>query len=172
MERNIAQIALFAAMIAALGLVPQITLGFGVPITAQTLGVMLAGAVLLLLTGRSLDALTLGSDAARSLGVDLRRLQALVIAGTGLAVGAGVAVTGVIGFVGLVVPHLCRLLVGVDHRWLLPFSALAGAALLVGSDILGRILARPSELDVGIVAAFIGAPFFIWIVRHARVKEL
>ena len=86
--------------------------------------------------------------------------------------GATTAICGPIGFVGLVVPHLCRLLIGVDHRWLLPFSALAGAILLILADVLGRIVARPSEMDVGIVTAFLGAPGFIWIVRKRRVRDL
>jgi iron complex transport system permease protein len=71
-----------------------------------------------------------------------------------------------------VIPHLCRLLVGVDHRWLLPFSALTGAALLTVSDIVGRIIARPEEIDVGIITALVGAPFFIYIVRRQKVREL
>ena len=87
-------------------------------------------------------------------------------------VGATSAMLGLIGFVGLVVPHLCRLLIGVDHRWLLPFSAITGAVLLVTSDIIGRVIARPTEIDVGIITAFLGAPFFIYIVRRQRVREL
>jgi iron complex transport system permease protein len=79
---------------------------------------------------------------------------------------------GAIGFVGLVVPHLCRALVGVDYRWVLPFSALVGACLLIGADVVGRIVARPSEVDVSIVTAFIGAPVFIWIVRRQKLREL
>jgi iron complex transport system permease protein len=82
------------------------------------------------------------------------------------------AVAGPIGFVGLVVPHACRLLVGVDHRWLLPFSALTGAALLTFADVAGRVVARPSDIEVGIVTALIGAPFFIHIVRRQKVREL
>jgi len=74
--------------------------------------------------------------------------------------------------VGLVVPHLCRLLVGVDHRWLLPFSALTGACLLTATDVLGRIVARPAEIDVGIITALVGAPVFIAIVRRQKVREL
>lgn len=123
-------------------------------------------------SARKLNSLALGDDMAAGLGERVAVVRAVASLGAILLCGATTAICGPIGFVGLVVPHLCRLLVGVDHRWLLPFSALAGAALLIGSDILGRILARPSELDVGIVTAFIGAPFFIWIVRHARVKEL
>ena len=86
--------------------------------------------------------------------------------------GAATAVAGPIGFVGLVIPHLCRLLVGVDYRWLLPFSALGGAALITLSDIVGRVIARPEEIDVGIITAVVGAPFFIIIVRRQRVREL
>jgi iron complex transport system permease protein len=86
--------------------------------------------------------------------------------------GATTAICGPIGFIGLIVPHLCRVLVGVDHRWLLPFSALSGACLLLTADVVGRIIARPAELDVGIVTALVGAPFFIWIVRRQRVREL
>jgi iron complex transport system permease protein len=89
-----------------------------------------------------------------------------------LLCGATTALCGPIGFVGLVVPHACRLLVGPDHRWLLPFSALGGAALLTASDIAGRIAARPSELDVGIVTALIGGPFFMSIVRRQKVRDL
>ncbi|KTR73581.1 hypothetical protein SA14R_09980 [Rothia kristinae] len=87
--------------------------------------------------------------------------------------GAATAIAGPIGFVGLVIPHACRLLIGTDHRWLLPFSALAGAGLLLASDIIGRVVSPGSEeIQVGIITAIIGAPFFIWIVRRQRVREL
>lgn len=86
--------------------------------------------------------------------------------------GASTAVTGPIAFVGLLVPHACRLIVGVDHRWLLPFSAITGAALLTGADVLGRIIARPAEIDVAILTSLIGAPFFIYIVRRQKVGTL
>jgi iron complex transport system permease protein len=81
-------------------------------------------------------------------------------------------VAGPIAFVGLVIPHLCRLLVGTDHRWLLPFSAIAGAGLLVLADVIGRVIVRPEEIEVGIVTALLGAPFFIWIVRRQKVRAL
>lgn len=132
---------------------------------------MLAGAVLLLRTGRGLDALTLGSDAARSLGIDLRRLQALVIAGTGLAVGAGVAVTGVIGFVGLVVPHLLRPLVGARPSALLVPSALGGAALVLGADTLCRLAPGAGEVRLGVAMALIGAPFFLALLLGERGRS-
>src|SRR5699024_7839188 len=86
--------------------------------------------------------------------------------------GAVTAVTGPIAFVGLVVPHLCRLLAGPDHRWLLPLSALGGGILLTAAAILGRVVARPEEVDVGILVAIVGAPFFIAIVRRQRMREL
>ena len=94
------------------------------------------------------------------------------LAGAVVLVGAATAVAGPIAFVGLVIPHVCRLLVGTDHRWLVPFSALAGAILLVGADVVGRIITRPAEVEVGILTALIGAPFFIWIVRRQKVREL
>lgn len=98
--------------------------------------------------------------------------RAVAALGAVLLCGAATAVAGPIGFVGLVVPHTCRLLVGVDHRWLLPLSAVLGAILLTAADVVGRIVARPSEIDVGIVTALIGAPFFIYIVRRQKVRAL
>ena len=98
--------------------------------------------------------------------------RAFAALGAVLLCGAATAVAGPIGFVGFVIPHLCRLLVGADYRWLLPFSALGGAALVTLSDIVGRIIARPEEIDVGIITAVVGAPFFIYIVRRQRVREL
>ncbi|MCZ0961351.1 iron ABC transporter permease [Paracoccus sp. EF6] len=130
------------------------------------------GFVISLASARRLNSLALGDETAAGLGERVAVARGLASLGAILLCGATTAICGPIGFVGLIVPHLCRLLVGVDHRWLLPFSALAGACLLIGSDIAGRILARPSELDVGIVTAFIGAPFFIWIVRRTRVRAL
>ena len=121
---------------------------------------------------RELDWLARGDAWAATLGVPVGRRRRAVLLASALATGAAVATAGAIGFVGLVVPHACRLIVGVDHRWLLPFSAVLGAALLTGADVLGRIIARPSEIDVGIITALIGAPFFIYIVRRRKVREL
>lgn len=131
-----------------------------------------AGLGLSLLSARSLNLLALGDDAAAGLGARVAWARAAAALGAVLLCGASTAICGPIGFVGLVVPHLCRLLVGVDHRWLLPFSALAGGILLILADVTGRIIARPSEMEVGIVTAFIGAPVFIWIVRQRRVRDL
>ncbi|PWE54800.1 iron ABC transporter permease [Metarhizobium album] len=130
------------------------------------------GFAISLLSARKLNSLALGDELAAGLGERVAFARASASFGAILLCGATTAVCGPIGFLGLVVPHLCRLLVGVDHRWLLPLSALGGACLLLAADILGRIIARPAELDVGIVTAFLGAPFFIWIVRRQRVREL
>jgi iron complex transport system permease protein len=130
------------------------------------------GLVISLLSARGLNSLALGDELAAGLGERVALARGVAALGSVLLCGAATAVAGPIWFVGLVVPHLCRLLVGVDHRWLLPFSALAGASLLVASDVIGRIVARPSELDVGIITALVGAPFFIAVVRRQRVREL
>lgn len=133
---------------------------------------LVAGFAISLLSARRLNSLALGDELAAGLGENVAVARAVASFGAILLCGAATAICGPIGFVGLVVPHLCRLLVGVDNRWLLPFSALGGACLLLAADIVGRIVARPSELDVGIVTALVGAPFFIWIVRRQRVREL
>jgi iron complex transport system permease protein len=114
----------------------------------------------------SLNLLLLGEVEARHLGVDVERLKRRVVLLAALGVGAAVAVSGVIGFVGLVVPHLIRLAAGPDHRIVLPGSIVLGAALLVGADLLARTLVVPAELPIGIVTAFAGAPFFLWLLRR------
>lgn len=127
-----------------------------------------AGALALALTPRSLDALALGEDAARSLGVRLGRLQALVVLGTGLGVGASVAVTGVVGFVGLVVPHLLRPVFGYRPSALLLPSALGGAALVLVADSLCRLAPGVGEVRLGVAMALIGAPFFLTLLVRGR----
>lgn len=133
---------------------------------------LLAGFLLCLLSARRLNALALGDELAAGLGERVALARGMATLGAVVLCGATTAICGPIGFVGLVVPHACRLLVGVDHRWLLPFSAVGGAILLTASDILGRIAARPSELEVGVVTALIGAPVFIFIVRRQKVRDL
>ncbi len=129
----------------------------------------LGGLMVLRFAGRSLDALTLGESAARSLGVDPRRLQWLMIAGTGLTVGAGVAVAGIIGFVGLIVPHLVRPLTDRRPSSLLLPSALAGALLLLVADVACRVLPlKGGELRLGIALSLIGAPFFLHLLLRMR----
>jgi iron complex transport system permease protein len=122
------------------------------------------GLLLLAGTGRALDALSLGEPAARSLGIDPARTRWLVIGGAGLGVGAAVAATGVIGFVGLVVPHLLRPLAGERPSQLILPSALGGAALLLVADAMVRLGPGASELKLGIAMALIGAPFFLWLL--------
>ncbi|GAA1695533.1 iron ABC transporter permease [Microbacterium sediminicola] len=134
--------------------------------------VLLVGAVIVIALARAMNSLALGDDLATALGQHAGRTRAVSAAGAVILCGAATAVAGPIAFVGLVIPHLCRLLVGTDHRWLLPFSALAGAALLVAADVIGRIVARPDEIEVGILTAVVGAPVFIWIVRRQKVREL
>jgi iron complex transport system permease protein len=129
---------------------------------------ILLGALLLLLTARSLDALTLGEDVAASTGVDLGRARFLAALGTAFGVGAATAVTGAIGFVGLVVPHLLRPLVGGSPSRLLPASALGGAALLTAADLVVRLVLPGRDLKLGVVTALIGVPFFLWLLVKAR----
>lgn len=134
--------------------------------------VLAAGALLCFIAARGMNSLALGDDMAAGLGENVVRTRAITALGAVVLAGAATAIAGPIGFVGLVVPHVCRLIVGTDHRWLLPFSALVGAGLVVAGDTLGRVIARPDEIQVGIVTAVIGAPFFIWIVRRQKVREL
>jgi iron complex transport system permease protein len=131
---------------------------------------MLAGMALLLLLGRALDALTLGEDAARSLGIDLDRARLAVVAGTALTVGAATAVTGIIGFVGLLVPHVLRPLTGHRPGLLLPASMLGGATFLLVADTGLRLLQPWLELRIGVLTALIGAPFFVWLVIKTRAE--
>lgn len=133
---------------------------------------LLAGVLLAVISASKLNTLALGDELAVGLGENVALSRSCAGAAAILLCGATTAVCGPIGFVGLVVPHLCRLLIGVDHRWLLPLSALSGASLLLLADVMGRWIARPSELAVGVVTAIIGAPFFIWVVRRQRVREL
>ncbi len=129
---------------------------------------MAAGIVLLLSAGRALDALSMGEDAARSLGFHLGGVRFRVIAGATLAVGAGVAVSGSIGFVGLVVPHILRPLVGYQPARLLPASALGGAILLLLADMGLRLASDTVSLKLGVVTALVGAPFFLHLVLKTR----
>ncbi|MEF8818578.1 MAG: vitamin B12 ABC transporter permease BtuC [Haloferacaceae archaeon] len=123
--------------------------------------------LLLLPFARDLNALLLGEADARSVGVEVERTRKLLLAAASVVTAAAVAVAGVIGFVGLIVPHVMRLLVGPDHRILLPTSALAGAAFLVAADTVAR--AGAAELPVGIVTAAVGAPFFLYLLRSREV---
>jgi iron complex transport system permease protein len=131
---------------------------------------VLAGAVLLFLTPRALDALSLGEAQARSLGVDLRRLYVLCVLGTALAVGASTAVTGAIGFIGLVAPHLVRRVVGYQPSRVLVPATLAGALLLLGADIATRLIRFGPEMKLGVFTSLLGTPFFFWLVIRLRER--
>jgi iron complex transport system permease protein len=133
-----------------------------------TLPAILVGATLIATTGRSLDALTLGEQAARSMGVDVRRLQWLIVLGVGLCVGGSVAAAGIIGFVGLMVPHLVRPLVGGRPSAILLPSALGGALLLTLGDTLVRIAPSVSELRLGVAMSMLGGPFFLVMLFRMR----
>lgn len=132
---------------------------------------IIAGSVLMLAQGRWLDALSLGEDVAINLGVAPARLRIAVIAGSTLIVGAATAVAGIIGFVGLVVPHLLRPLVAHVPSRLLPASLLGGAALLLAADLAVRLISPAGDLRLGVVTALIGTPFFLWLVLRTR-REL
>ncbi len=134
--------------------------------TAVALAVpfILVGCVLLSMTGRALDALSLGEVQAESLGINLARVRGLALVGTALAVGASTAVTGAIGFVGLVAPHLVRPMMGYQPRRLLWPSALAGALLLLAADVATRLIRIGPEVKVGVFTSLVGVPFFFWLV--------
>ncbi len=135
--------------------------GLALPFTL----VLLAGALWI---ARGLDALALGEAEAFHTGINVERIKRIAIVIVAAGVGAAVAVSGVIGFVGLVVPHLLRLSAGPSHKTLIIGSALLGAGLLTASDIFARTIATPAELPIGVVTAFIGAPFFIWLLRRNK----
>ncbi|WP_241238349.1 FecCD family ABC transporter permease [Nocardioides pantholopis] len=126
------------------------------------------GLVLALAAGRVLNALALGDDVARGLGQDVTRGRLLVVAAVVLLCGSAVSLVGPIAFVGLVVPHLARAVVGPDYRWLVPLSALAGPVLLLAADLVGRLVVRPAELEAGLVVAVVGAPVLLVLVRRSR----
>lgn len=132
---------------------------------------IVAGMALLLRQGSALDALTLGTDVAANLGIDAGRLRFAVVAGTTLAVGAATAVAGTIAFVGLIVPHVLRPLVGHVPSRLLPASLVGGAVLLLAADLILRLVTPAGELRLGVVTALIGTPFFVWLVARTR-REL
>jgi iron complex transport system permease protein len=130
------------------------------------------GIVLALVLSKALNALALGDDTARALGASVGRTRIAGALAITLLCGAATAAAGPIVFVGLTIPHVARAIVGPDQRWLLPYSALLGPVLLLGADVIGRVVARPGELEVGIVTAVIGAPVFIALVRRRKIAQL
>ena len=146
--------------------------GRSLDVAGQVWPFIVAAAATALLLGRLLNALSLGDDVARSLGIRLAGARALVGVSAIVLAGAATAAAGPIVFVGLTIPHLVRAITGPDYRWILPYSAVLAPVLLLGSDIVGRIVARPAELQVGIVTALIGGPFFVALVRRRKLAEL
>jgi iron complex transport system permease protein len=135
-----------------LTVLPYITIGLGT----------------LLLNGHALNLLQFGDDQAQQLGLPLTRTRTLILVAASLATAAAVSFSGIIGFIGLIVPHVMRLWFGADYRRLLPLSLIGGAAALLLSDVLARVIIAPQELQVGIVTALFGAPFFLWVLRRAK----
>ncbi|HDG1699881.1 TPA: iron ABC transporter permease [Kluyvera ascorbata] len=116
----------------------------------------------------TLNLLQLGDEEAHYLGVNVKQKRQLLLLLSSLLVGAAVSVSGVIGFIGLVIPHLIRMTIGADHRWLLPCSTLAGACLLLVADTLARTLVQPAEMPVGLLTSLIGGPYFLWLILRTR----
>jgi iron complex transport system permease protein len=119
---------------------------------------------------RALNSFLMGESVSYQSGFNVKQLKRVTIALTALAVGAAVSVSGLIGFVGLVAPHLVRLILGPDHRWVIPGSALMGGMLVLVSDILARTLLSPAELPIGILMSAIGGPFFLWLLMQHRSR--
>ena len=138
----------------------------------QVLPFLAVGTVLALLLARPLNALAMGDDTARALGANLNRTRALAMLAATLLCGAATAACGPIVFVGLMVPHAVRSFTGPDLRWIMPYAAVLSPVLLLGADVVGRIVARPAEVQVGVVTAIIGGPVFILLVRRRRTAQL
>lgn len=146
--------------------------GRGFDVILPALVPMAVGTLLALALGPTLNVLGLGAEAAQGLGVHVLRANAVGLVATALLAGATTAAAGPIGFVGLVVPHVVRALTGPDYRWVTPYAGLAGACLLLSADVFGRVVMRPGELQAGIVIALVGAPAFVWLVRHREAVRL
>ncbi len=146
--------------------------GRGMDVFWEVLPFMVAGLVLAGLSASTLNLLQLGDDVAVSLGMHPMRYKVIGVLGVMLLTGAATAACGPVGFVGLVVPHVARHFAGVDYRWVIPYSAFIGGLLVVGADVIGRVVVRPGELQVGIVMALIGGPIFIYLVRRTRMVRI
>ncbi|MEV5386969.1 iron chelate uptake ABC transporter family permease subunit [Streptomyces sp. NPDC052721] len=138
----------------------------------QVLPFLAVGTVLALALARPLNAVEMGDDTARALGANLNRTRALAMLAAVVLCGAATAACGPIVFVGLMVPHVVRSFTGPDLRWILPYATVLAPVLLLGADVIGRVVARPAELQVGIVTAIIGGPLFIFLVRRRRTAQL
>ncbi len=130
----------------------------------------LIGIVIAFVYTRELNGMLIGEEQAQHLGIDVERVKIMLLIASALLIGASVSVSGLIGFVGLIIPHVVRLVVGPDHRVLLPMVALTGAIFMVGADIVARTIIAPEELPVGVVTALIGGPFFIYLLRRHKTS--
>ena len=130
------------------------------------------GLTALILTGHALNVLQVGEEQARQLGLPVERTRRIILAAASLTTAAAVAFTGIIGFVGLIIPHIIRLVWGGDYRRLLPQAMLGGAALLLAADVAARVILAPQEVPLGIITALLGAPFFLWVLRRSRQQNL
>lgn len=146
--------------------------GRSMDVVVQVAPFLAVGIALALASGRMLDGLSMGEDVARALGQNVRRSRAIAGLAAVILAGASTAAAGPIAFVGLTVPHVARAITGPNYRWILPYSMLLAPILLLGADVLGRIIAPPGEVQVGIVTAFLGAPFFIALVRRRKLASL
>jgi iron complex transport system permease protein len=140
----------------------------GWDITLALIPYLAIGMTMLVLTGYALNLLQFGDDQAAQMGLNVRRAKFIIIIAASLVTAAAVSFAGIIGFVGLVVPHIVRIWWGVDYRRLIPLSIIGGASVLLFADVLARIALAPQELPVGIVTALAGAPFFLWVLRRAK----
>jgi iron complex transport system permease protein len=157
----------FSVLFFLLGSVSAATMGqLAVPAVAVGLATFYV-----LTRTRALNALLVGDESAIALGVDVNRLRTILMITAALLTGSVVAVSGGIGFVGLVIPHVSRILVGSDHRRMIPVTVLGGALFLMLADLLARTAAQPTEIPIGIVTAVVGAPFFLWLMRRGRAAR-
>uniref|UniRef100_UPI003D8A2288 FecCD family ABC transporter permease n=1 Tax=Gordonia sp. B7-2 TaxID=3420932 RepID=UPI003D8A2288 len=148
------------------------TAGRGMDVFWASLPFIVVGLVLALASGFFLNVLSLGDEMTRALGSRVAVIRGIGILAITLLIGAATAACGPIVFLGLVTPHIARVFTGSDYRWIIPYSALLGAILLLGCDILGRVVARPAEVQVGIMLAFVGAPFLMYMVRKQRLASV
>lgn len=131
---------------------------------------VIVGGLIIFLFASELNLLAFGEQKAHHLGMNVERTRLVILIAASLTAGAAVSVSGVIGFVGLIVPHIMRAIVGSDHRVLLPVSAVAGAILLIAADTIARTVMEPQELPIGVITAFLGAPFFGYLLRKRRQR--
>ena len=144
----------------------------GWDVTLALIPYLAIGLTVLILSGYSLNLIQFGDDQATQMGLDVRRTKFIVIIAASLVTAAAVSFAGIIGFIGLIVPHVVRMWWGVDYRRIIPLSILGGATALLISDIIARVVLAPQELPVGIITALVGAPFFLWVLRNSKTQGL